>query len=94
MTQYGMEFLGTSSSAGAAMQGETTTCLDVSTVITRVSTIEDARALPQGALIGDQHGGLTFSDAIAYVLEKRSCQGWMEIEGPDGNRWTVIRLNR
>lgn len=76
------------------MQGAVTVRLDVTTVITTVSTVEEARALPPGALIGDQHGGLTFNDATAYALEKRSCQGWIEVEGPDGSRWTVIRLNR
>ena len=76
------------------MHGTAATSLDMSDVITRVRTMEEARALPEGALIGDTHGGLTFSDAIAQALEERSNRGWFEIIGPDGVRWTVIRLNR
>jgi hypothetical protein len=79
---------------GAAMQGATSAVFDISTVITQVGTVDEARALPKGALIGDIHGGLTFSDPVAYALEKRSCRGWFEMVGPDGSRWTVIRLNR
>jgi hypothetical protein len=88
-----MQILG-STSPGAAMQSATPTSLDMSYVITRIVTVEEARALPKGAIVGDQHGGLTFSDAVAYALEKRSQRGWYEVVAPDGRRWTVIRLNQ
>ncbi len=68
---------------------------DMSAVVTEVRTVKDARALPRGAVVGDLHGGLTFSDAIAAVLEKRSTQGWQEFEpAPGGDRWTIIILDR
>jgi len=89
-----MELTGNTLSAGAALQGAASTSLDMSNVITRVLTVDEARGLPKGALIGDTHGGLTFSDAVAYALEKRSNCGWFEMSAPDGSRWTVIRLNR
>jgi hypothetical protein len=80
--------------SGAVMKGATVTSLDMSNVVTRVCTVEEALKLPAGALVGDQHGGLTFSDAVAYALERRSCRGWYEVVAPDGGRWTVIGLNR
>jgi hypothetical protein len=79
-----MEILGTSS----AMR------LDCSSVISRVNNVKEARALPAGAVVGDQHGGLTFTDAIAAVLETRSMGGWQEIQDPSGEVWTVIIVNR
>ena len=66
----------------------------MSDIITRVLSVEEARSLPQGAVVGDTHGGLTFSDAVASLLEKRSHKGWFDVVAPDGNRWTVIQLNR
>jgi hypothetical protein len=64
-------------------------------VITTVRTVEEARALPAGSLVGDDHGGVTFSDAVACVLEQRSACGWTDIELPNADdRWTVIYLNR
>jgi hypothetical protein len=89
-----MELTGNALSAGTAPHGAASTSLDMSIVVTRVLTIDEARALPRGTLIGDTHGGLTFSDAVAYALEKRSDRGWFEMMAPDGSRWTVIRLNR
>jgi hypothetical protein len=89
-----MELTGNALSAGAALQGAAPASLDMATVVTRVPTVDAARALPKGTLIGDTHGGLTFSDAVAYALEKRSDRGWFEMMAPDGNRWTVIRLSR
>jgi len=69
--------------------------LDMSNVITRIESVEQARALPAGSVIGDTHGGVTFSDAVAAVLESRSLRGWYELEpGPGEDRWTVIVLNR
>jgi hypothetical protein len=88
-----MQILG-NTSGGAVRQAATPVSLDMSTVITRVCTVAEARELPRGALVGDQHGGLTFTDSVAYALEQRSHRGWHEITAPDGCRWTVIRLNR
>lgn len=69
--------------------------LDMSSVITRIETAEQARALPAGSVVGDTCGGVTFSDAIAAVLESRSVRGWYEVEpAPGEDRWTVIVLNR
>jgi hypothetical protein len=67
---------------------------DMSAVVTVVSTVEAARALPPGTAVGDAHGGLTFSDAVASALEARSYGGWHEIEAAPGAYWTIIVLNR
>ena len=63
-------------------------------VITAVRSVEEARSLPVGSLVGDSRGGVTFSDAVAGVLEQRSACGWRDIPGPDAPAWTVIYLNR
>lgn len=63
--------------------------------ITTVRSIEEARSLPPGSVVGDLHGGVTFSDPVAAVLEHRSLLGWRELEtGVGNNRWTVIHLHR
>ena len=80
--------------AGAARQPAFTLGLNMSNVVTTLSSVEEARALPQGAVVGDPHGGLTFSDAVASALEARSLGGWQEIEVAPGTRWTIIVLNR
>jgi hypothetical protein len=77
------------SGSGTAMQ------IDLSVVVTSVKTTEEARGLPCGTVVGDTHGGVTFSDAVALELEKRSRVGWCDVfSGQDQNRWTVIILNR
>ena len=64
-------------------------------VITTVRSIEEARALPAGSLVGDDHGGVTFSDAVAYVLEQRSACGWTDVQLPTSMIVSmVIYLNR
>ena len=68
--------------------------LDTASIVTRIASVKEARALPGGAIIGDLHGGLTFTDAVAAALETRSAGGWQEIQTPDGKVWTVIVLNR
>jgi hypothetical protein len=68
--------------------------IDTSTIIQRVASAKEARALPSGCVIGDLHGGLTFTDAVAAVLESRSHGGWQEMRTPAGEVWTVIVLNR
>lgn len=64
-------------------------------IVSFVRTPAQARALPKGTLVGDEHGGLTFSSAVARVLEQRSTLGWTEY--PPGSRepaWTLIYLDR
>ena len=68
----------------------TATVLDTTSIITKVASIKEARTLPPGAVVGDLHGGLTFTDAVAAALESRSHQGWREIQLPTGQVWTVI----
>ena len=90
-----MEILGhMTGGAGAARQPAFTLGLSISNIIKIVASVEEARALPQGAVVGDPHGGLTFSDAIASALEARSLGGWQEVEVAPGDRWTIIVVNR
>jgi len=70
------------------------TVLDVSVIVAKLSSVREARALPAGSVVGDRHGGLTFTDAVAAALETRSTGGWLEAPGPEGEIWTVIILNR
>jgi hypothetical protein len=91
-----MEILGpiTGGGAGAARQSAFTLGQDMSCVITEVVSVEVARSLPRGSVVGDTHGGLTFTDAVASVLERRSLGGWHEMEASPGTYWTIIVLNR
>jgi hypothetical protein len=66
----------------------------MSLVVKELTSVEAARALPAGSIVGDPHGGLTFNDAIASALESRSLGGWREIEVAPGTIWTIIVLNR
>jgi hypothetical protein len=69
--------------------------VDVSAVVTRVQSISEARSLPAGTVVGDMHGGVTFSDPVARELEKRSLYGWLDASsGTTDKHWTVIVLNR
>jgi hypothetical protein len=67
--------------------------MDVTSIVTTCTTAVDARSLAPGSIVGDTHGGLTFTDEVAAVLESRSLGGWPEIEMPSGDRWTIILLN-
>ena len=69
-------------------------CLDTSSIITKIANPKEARALPSGSIIGDLHGGLSFTDAVAAALETRSQGGWREMHSPAGETWTVIVLDR
>jgi len=71
-----------------------TPTLDISAIITKLADVKEARALPRGALVGDLHGGLTFTDAVACALELRSSGGWREVQTPDGQMWTIIAIDR
>jgi hypothetical protein len=66
--------------------------LDPTSFITKCATAEEARSLLAGSVVADRHGGLTFSDEVAAVLEARSYGGWREIEFT-GERWTIIFIN-
>jgi hypothetical protein len=68
--------------------------LDATSIIQKVISVKEARALPRGSVIGDLHGGLTFTDAVANALEVRSAGGWQEWKSAEGEMWTVILLNR
>jgi hypothetical protein len=67
---------------------------DASSIVQKVSSVKEARGLPRGSVVGDLHGGLTFSDAIATALEARSAGGWQEWKTAVGDIWTIIVLNR
>jgi hypothetical protein len=89
-----MQILGHITASGGA-QPAFSTGLNMARVITRVETVAEARTLPRGSVVGDVHGGLTFTDAVAAVLETRSTHGWREIQTlPGGEVWTVIQVNR
>jgi hypothetical protein len=68
--------------------------IDTSVIITKLASVKEAKALPAGSVVGDLHGGLTFTDAVAAALEARSAGGWAEIQTPAGQIWTIIILNR
>jgi crotonobetainyl-CoA:carnitine CoA-transferase CaiB-like acyl-CoA transferase len=68
--------------------------VDTETIITKLGSVKEARALPAGSIVGDLHGGLTFTDAVAAALEARSTGGWQELQVSSGQIWTVIILNR
>jgi crotonobetainyl-CoA:carnitine CoA-transferase CaiB-like acyl-CoA transferase len=68
--------------------------IDTGTIVRTLGTVKEARALPPGTIVGDLHGGLTFTDAVAAALESRSTGGWQELQIPSGEIWTIIILNR
>jgi hypothetical protein len=68
--------------------------IDTSCVVNKISSVKEARALPPGTVVGDLHGGLTFTDAVAAALENRSNSGWQELQTRSGEIWTIIILNR
>ena len=68
--------------------------IDTSCVVNKVAGVKEARALPPGTVVGDLHGGLTFTDAVAAALESRSNTGWQELQTRSGEIWTIIILNR
>ena len=65
----------------------------VATIICKVATTEMARKLPIGSIVGDHHGGVTFTDAVAAVLESRSHRGWKQLQ-LGSELWTLITLDR
>ncbi len=89
-----METLGSTSGAASAKRVGFAIALDSAAIVQKVGSVREAATLPRGAVVGDRHGGLTFTDAVAAALESRSHGGWQEIETPSGETWTVIVLNR
>jgi len=89
-----MQNLGPALSDGLANRPAFGVAIDTSSIVTKLSSIKEARALPPGAIVGDLHGGLTFTDAVAAALEGRSSGGWQELQASSGEIWTVIILNR
>lgn len=88
-----MEYKTASPDTGTSPSG-TGLAVDFSSVITIVESVAEVRLLPPGTVIGDQHGGLTFTDSVAAALEGRSLGGWQELRSPTGEIWTIIVLNR
>ena len=68
--------------------------VDTSLVVQKIASPKEARALPCGTVVGDRHGGLTFTDAVAAALEGRSQSGWQERQTLVGETWTIIVLDR
>jgi crotonobetainyl-CoA:carnitine CoA-transferase CaiB-like acyl-CoA transferase len=68
--------------------------VDTGSIVRCVASPNEARVLPAGTIVGDLHGGLTFTDAVAAALESRSTGGWQEMQVPSGEIWTIIILNR
>jgi hypothetical protein len=68
--------------------------INPATIIKKIGSVKEARALPCGSIVGDLHGGLTFSDAVAAALEMRSLGGWQELSTGSNETWTVIILDR
>jgi crotonobetainyl-CoA:carnitine CoA-transferase CaiB-like acyl-CoA transferase len=68
--------------------------VDTESIVRCVASPNEARVLPTGTIVGDLHGGLTFSDAVALALEARSTGGWQELQIPSGEIWTIIVLDR
>ena len=82
------EFNGVAGTRGSALG------IDSSSIVSKLTGVREARALPSGSIVGDLHGGLTFTDAVAAALEARSSGGWQEVQMPQGEIWTIIILNR
>ena len=76
------------SEAGAAL------VIDTASIVRKCANVKEARLLPAGSIVGDLHGGLTFTDAVAAALEARSTGGWHEHQTPTGETWTLIIINR
>ena len=68
--------------------------MDPAAIVTKITGLNEANTLPPGSVVGDVHGGLTFSDPVAAVLENRSKSGWKEVQMKDGQIWTIIILDQ
>jgi hypothetical protein len=68
--------------------------VDTSRIVNKLASAREARLLPPGTVVGDLHGGLTFSDQVAAELERRSVGGWREMQAASGEIWTLIVVDR
>ena len=89
-----MQILGPTANGVSEERPASALGIDTSNIITNVASIKEARALPRRSVIGDLHGGLTFSDPVAAALEARSVGGWQEMRTGSNETWTIIRLDR
>jgi hypothetical protein len=89
-----MQIQGQTGTSGASGGSALALSIDTACIIQKVGSTKEARALPTGAIVGDRHGGLTFTDAVAAALETRSLGGWQDFNGGSGEIWTVIVINR
>ncbi len=89
-----MQILGPASNGASGNRPAFALGIDTSAIVQKVGSVKEARALPRGCVVGDLHGGLTFTDAVAAALEARSVGGWQEIHTPSEETWTVIIIDR
>ncbi len=89
-----METLGSAGGAASTKRMGLAIAFDAAGIIQKIGSVKEAAALARGTVVGDRHGGLTFTDAVAAALESRSHGGWQEVVTPSGETWTVIVLNR
>jgi hypothetical protein len=89
-----MRILGSTGAGSSVGQPGFALGVDTAKVVQKVGSVREARRLPAGSIVGDLHGGLTFTDAVAAALESRSFGGWQEVQTSSGETWTIILLNR
>ncbi len=89
-----MQILGPTGTGSSAGQSAFALGINTAGIVQKVGSVKEAKSLPAGSVIGDLHGGLTFTDTVAAALEKRSFGGWQEVHTPAGETWTIILLNR
>jgi crotonobetainyl-CoA:carnitine CoA-transferase CaiB-like acyl-CoA transferase len=89
-----MQILGPTTSGASGNRPAFALGIDTTSIVTSVASAKEARALPCGSVVGDLHGGLTFSDSVAAALESRSVGGWQELPTRSGETWTIIVLDR
>ncbi len=61
-------------------------------IVMTLTQASDVKSLPKGTVVGDVHGGRSFSDNVAVALERRSHCGWRDCM-EEGQRWTLIELD-
>lgn len=66
---------------------------DNTEIVTVVTEPREVTSLPAGTVVGDVWGGRSFTDNVAVALERRSSQGWKDVDRGD-QRWTLIALER
>lgn len=88
-----MEFLRADWTSSGENRRASGLAIDTESIVTKIATASEARALPEGSIVGDLHGGLTFTDAVAAALESRSHGGWQEVQASNGAIWTIIIIN-